>query len=148
MENNDLNNEYKKNPFNVPNGYFEGFNQTVFDKIQKEKSTPFSFWKRSALKIAASVALIAGMSYFFYNQRDNSNELTFESINEEELAQFENEIEISDDEFEEIINEEFIDSLYKVEFATIDTKSEEISALEIEELEEEYDPLDEDEIEI
>ena len=148
MENNNLNNEYKKKPFNVPNGYFEGFNQTVFDKIQKEKSTSFSFWKRPALKIAASLALIAGMSYFLYNQKDNSNVLTFDSINDEELAQYENEVDISDDEFEEIINEELVDSLYKLEFVNIESKNSEITELEIEELEEEYDPLEEYEIEI
>lgn len=147
MANNDLNNEYKKNPFQVPEGYFEGFNKSVFDNIKKEKTTSFRIWKKPAFKIAASLTLIASFSYFIFNN-NNSNSISFESINDEELAQFENEIEISDDEFEELVNEETIDSLYKIEFVNNETIHSEISDKEIEELNEEYDPLEEDEIEI
>ncbi len=147
MENKELNNEYKNNPFQVPDGYFEKFNSIVLEKIKNEEKPAFNIWKKTSLKIAASLVLIAGFSYLIFNNKDNDN-LTFDSINDEELAQYENEIEISDDEFEELINEETIDSIYKIEFANNEVKNTEISETDIEELEEEYDPLEEDELEI
>lgn len=146
MEESELNNELKKNPFRMPEGYFESFDDKVLARLNKGKSS-FSVWRNvKKWSIAAVVFLAAGLGVFVYNQRTpDTIDLANVAISETELLSFQEEVEVSDDEFMELLNTQAVDSIYHLEVLSVGNAAVEEEAIEW--IDEEYSPL-EDEIEI
>lgn len=73
-ENNDL--FSKKNPFKVPEGYFENFAERVIQKIESETqlAPKISMWKTwgNKIAIAASITVIAVFSFGIYQFTKNT----------------------------------------------------------------------------
>ncbi len=146
MEESELNNELKKNPFSVPEGYFESFDTNVLARLN-EGRPKFSVW-RNAKKwsVAAAVFLAAGLGVFLYNQRASDTvDLATVTVSDTELESFQEEVEVSDDEFMELLNKQAVDSIYHMEVSTVSNNADEEEAIEL--MDDEYSPL-EDEIEI
>lgn len=85
MENKDLNNKIfekikasKENPFKVPENYFEDFSSRLQEKIDSQKilkdNKPRIKFFNSAFKIAASLILIAAISFLIVKYTNNTKE--------------------------------------------------------------------------
>lgn len=143
----ELDPKYKQEGFKVPENYFDDFESQVFRKIDPLKTQPvLSVWKRKTTWLAAaSVALIAGVAYISFNTQqpsDYSSDISFEHIESAELLAYANDLEISDDEFEEFLPASAIDSIYYAEM-TPETQTT-FDPADLKDLEEEYSPLDTD----
>ena len=76
--------------YNVPDGYFDGLNNQIFDKINnKSKVISLNF----LFKYAAAIALIIG-SYFLFNSTHSTIEISYADLNEsiDEYMSFEDEL--------------------------------------------------------
>jgi hypothetical protein len=139
--------KYRENGFKVPESYFDHFEDRVFERLKEVKpgQTPvLSVWRRKTTWLAAAgLALICSIAYITTRTSGISptETVTFEQLDPVELAQYENEIELSEDEFEEIIPAYTVDSLYQAEILQVNNTS--FSQDELENLEEEYTALDE-----
>jgi hypothetical protein len=72
-ENNEL--FSKKNPFKVPEGYFENFAESVMQKIENETqlAPKISMWKTwgSRIAVAASIIIVTTLSFSIYQFTKN-----------------------------------------------------------------------------
>jgi len=144
----ELDKKYKNNGFKIPDNYFEDFDQKVFAGIHQQNTEPLPqlrFWKKKTIWMAAAgFALISGLSYIAYQTTPattTQQEISFDNLDPNELMEYENDIELNEDEFEEIIPAYTIDSIYQDEF--IPANALEFSPSDIQDLEEEYSALDE-----
>ena len=98
------------------------------------------------MSIAAAIFLASGIAVFLY-QQNQQNTLSIDNANiaETEYQEFQNNIEINDDELTEVLSTQFVDSLYKAEVLSVSLPSD-TNTDELESVEEEYSPLDEIEI--
>ncbi len=145
----ELDKKYQDNGFKVPEHYFEDFDHKVLERLREMQEKPkpgLRVWKKQAWLVAASMALISAIAYIAYQTAPvtNQEQLSFDNLDPEELIAYENEIELSEDEFEDIIPAYTIDSLYNAEILPV---SYEFNEQDLQDIEEEYSALDE-EIEI
>lgn len=148
MENNELHPDFKKNPFTVPEGYFESFDKKVMDKIYPPKQSLGVWVNYKKWLVAAGVALAISFSILLYHGSGETNfDLASEDIDSLELATYTNDVDVSEDEFVDIVDEAGVDSLYKEEIIIKVNTVNYSETEQIELLDEEYSPL-EDEIEI
>ena len=144
----ELDPKYKKGEWEVPEGYFEGFEDKVLKRLESENGPKFKVYIQKNLKyfaaVAASLAIFIGV-YTSQNTK-NSDDInySFKDLDSAELVAYENNVELSEDEFEEFIPEATIDSLYQSAFSTEPIEINGFSQDELEDLEEEFLPLDED----
>ncbi len=143
----DLDQRYKKNGFKVPENYFEEFDDQLIERIklqQPEARPVFSVWKKKAWLAAASVAILSCITYIAYqgSGAQPNQEISFNNIDADELIAYENEVELSEDEFEEMIPAYTIDSLYQAEI--LPAADMEFSNEDIQDLEDEFSALDEE----
>ena len=99
-----LDNTNKKNPFSVPENYFQNFNSEIMDKLpekkvdNKKKIVPL--WK-SVAKWGAAAAVVAGLALFGVNYMNNSSTDSIDAI----LADDKNENSIENEYYEFLENE-------------------------------------------
>jgi hypothetical protein len=140
--------KYRVNGFKTPESYFDHFEDKVLQRLKETKANPapvLSVWrKKTAWMAAAAIALICSIAYVVNYTSDNSgtDTIAFDQVDPVELAQYENEVELSEDEFEEIIPAYTVDSLYQAEILQASTNS--FNQDELKDLEEEYTALDEE----
>ena len=148
----DLDKRYKKGGFRVPEGYFEGFDEKVLERIRSGQTSPpvfVSVWRKSRTwMVAASMAAILSIGYIAFRTApvDTPDKISFDDLDSSELLAFEEEVELSEEEFEEIIPAYTIDSLYQAEI--IPASYQDLNPEELRDLEEEFSALDEDITEI
>lgn len=148
MEDNDLHPEYKQNPFTVPEGYFENFDNKVMDKIYRNNARPAMRVSYVKWLVAAGVALVAGIGVVLYNSGKSSGiNLADETVDSMELVAYANETDINEEEFVEMVDEAAVDSIYREEVILKVNAVNYSESEQLESLQEEYTPL-EDEIEI
>lgn len=148
MEDNDLHPEYKQNPFTVPEGYFENFDNKVMDKIYRNNARPTMRVSYVKWLVAAGVALVAGIGVVLYNSGKSSGiNLADETVDSMELVAYANETDINEEEFVEMVDETAVDSIYREEVILKVNAVNYSESEQLESLQEEYTPL-EDEIEI
>ncbi|MES2617241.1 MAG: hypothetical protein V4613_05145 [Bacteroidota bacterium] len=148
MENNELHPNFKKNPFKVPEGYFESFDKEVMNKIYHPKQSLGVWVNYKKWMVAAGVAMTIGLSALLYNNSNDSDfNLASTDVDSLELANYTNDVDVSEDEFMDIVDEEAVDSLYREEIILKVNTVNYSETEQIELLDEEYSPLD-DEIEI
>lgn len=140
--------KYKKEEWDVPEGYFEGFEDKVLKRLESERVPKFKVYIQKNLKyfaaVAASLAIFIGV-YTSQNAHNNDDiHYSFKDLDSSELVAFENNVELSEDEFEELIPEATIDSIYRSEFTVEPIEINGFSQDELEDLEAEFMPLDED----
>jgi hypothetical protein len=142
----ELNKEFKNNSFKVPDGYFEAFDAKVLDRLngKDHQLKGWSFYKRWG--IAASILLVLGSGVFFYwNQPDSELDFSKVDISQSELQRFQNDVEMTEDEFIDLLNASAVDSCYRLEVISV---SDNVARNpEINSIQEEFSPL-EDEFEI
>jgi hypothetical protein len=143
----ELDPKYKQEGFKVPENYFDNLESQVFRKINPLKAQPvLSVWKRKTTWLAAaSVALIAGVTYISFNTQppsDYGSDISFENIESSELLAYANDVDISDDEFEDFLPATAIDSIYNAEIVPQNQTT--FDPADLQDLEEEYSPLDTD----
>ncbi len=147
MEKESLHEQFKHNGFKVPENYFEALEERVIKHLPKEdKRRALPKWKHWS--IAASLFIAAGLgAFYFMSRKDEVIDIATASISTSELEEYENNVEVSDDELADIVSLQLIDSLYQTRVISAKSKSREHQK-EIESIEEEYSPLDDVEIEI
>jgi hypothetical protein len=140
--------KYRKNGFKIPESYFDHFEDRVLerlDAIHTKQAPALSVWRKKTTWIAAAgLALVCSIAYLasYTSGNPGIEAVTFDQLNAAELAQYENEVELSEDEFEEIIPAYTVDSLYKTEILQANNNG--FSKDELKDLEEEYTALDEE----
>jgi hypothetical protein len=140
--------KYRKNGFKTPESYFDHFEDRVFERlkaINTKQAPTLSVWrKKTTWMAAAGLALICSIAYIasYTSGSPGIEAVTFDQLDAAELAQYENEVELSEDEFEEIIPAYTVDSLYKAEI--LQASNNGFSKDELKDLEEEYTALDEE----
>ena len=106
MDNEDLNKDFKNNPFKVPENYFETFDSRVMDRLYK-KQHKMGLWRNlKKWGIAASLFIAAGVGVYLYNNQTQAIDvidIASTNINAVELDKFQNDVEVSDDEFMELL---------------------------------------------
>ena len=143
----DLNSGMKHSGFKVPENYFEQFDDCVLQQLPRPKkhgTLVLPIMKK--MSIAAALFLASGIAVFLY-QQNKQNTLSIDNANiaETEYQEFQNNIEINDDELTEVLSTQFVDSLYKAEVLSVSQHSD-TKTNELESVEEEYSPLEEIEI--
>ncbi|HEY1046447.1 MAG TPA: hypothetical protein VGF79_08405 [Bacteroidia bacterium] len=144
----ELDPKYRKGEWDVPEGYFEGFEDKVLKRLESEKSPKFKVYIQRNLKyfaaVAASLAIFIGVYTSQNKHNAEDSNFSFNDLDSSELVAFEDNVELSEEEFEEFIPEATIDSLYQSEFKIEQEVINGFSKDELEDLEEEFMPLDED----
>lgn len=104
------NSSNKKNPFKVPENYFQDFNTKIMEQIAKEENTKakkiIPLWKKVlplAVAIAACVAVI-----FNVTSISDANSLQVEQKNS-----YTNNITVSEDEMFDIMEDQLIAASYQ-----------------------------------
>jgi len=142
----DLDKRYKDNGFKVPEGYFESFEERVLSRIREEKPGKGRMWiSKSRLwwPVAACLVMAIGIVYFVSRpSQEVSLAAAMDNVDTIELAAFTDEVDLNEDEFEEIMPVYTVDSLYQAEIASTDNGGD-LSPLELQDVEEEFSPLDE-----
>ncbi len=73
----------KKNPFRVPEGYFESFDERLFARLPQAKQTKVVSLRRNLWRYAAAVVVVLGVGSALYWNRDKTSTLAYS----EEAAQ-------------------------------------------------------------
>lgn len=111
--------ESRKNPFKVPEGYFETLPGQIIQRIEAEKQAPKifqlrDFFVKSSWAVAASLLLLMSISlYYWYSEKSQSPVYTnLESMTTEEIisSQLLEENYITDQLIEEVAMEQVLDS--------------------------------------
>lgn len=147
MNKEDFDSSMKHNGFKVPENYFEQLDERVLQQLQRTHKPGTLFLPlMKKMSVAAAIFLASGIAVFLY-QQNKQNTLSIDNANiaETEYQEFQNNIEINDDELTEVLSNQFVDSLYKAEVLSV-SKPSDTNTDELESVEEEYSPLDEIEI--
>lgn len=103
----------KKVPFTVPEGYFDGLTASIQDRIHKK---PEHAWlPQGQLRwsmIAASVAILASVVWFFWPKQDLTPEQLLAQVSEQDLIAYLDFQELSETELLEGVDEDVIESLW------------------------------------
>lgn len=147
MNKEDFDSGMKHRGFKVPDNYFEQLDDRVLQQLpRKHKHGTLVLPIMKKMSIAAALFLASGLAVFLYQQNNKAPfSIDNASIAETEFQEFQNTLEISDDELTEVLSNQFIDSLYKAEVLSVSSTTEQ-KITEFEEVEEEYSPLDDIEI--
>lgn len=141
----ELDQQYKDNGFKVPDGYFDSFEERVLARIREEKNEK-KMWaskSRAWWPVAACLVMAIGIGYIANRPSPNVNlAAAMDNVDTVELAAYTDEVDLSEEEFEEIIPVYTVDSLYQAEIASTDNAGD-LSPLELQDVEEEFSPLDE-----
>jgi len=81
-----LGDRYKRNPFTVPEGYFEGFEARLTQRIEQQAikgSNPFMAYLKPIVAIAAALVLALVLTTIQFPKLFNSSDSTFLADNEE-----------------------------------------------------------------
>lgn len=142
----DLDNKYKDNGFKVPDGYFDSFEERVLSGIREEKPEKRKMQvskSRVWWPVAACLVMAIGIGYLASRPSAEVNlAAAMDNVDTAELTAYTNEVDLSEDEFEDIIPVYTVDSLYQAEIASADNTGG-LSPLELQDVEEEFSPLDE-----
>lgn len=100
-----------KAPFKVPEGYFDTLNQEILDKtVEKKEGKQVHFSFGTIAKVAASILLVA-VTFFYFNNKDNSPEQSAEDIlaevSAEDIIEYLAENDISEMEIMNEIDNDF-----------------------------------------
>jgi hypothetical protein len=147
MNKEDFDSSMKHNGFKVPENYFEQLDERVLQQLPRTHKPGTLFLPlMKKMSVAAAIFLASGIAVFLY-QQNKQNTLSIDNANiaETEYQEFQNNIEINDDELTEVLSNQFVDSLYKAEVLSV-SKPSDTNTDELESVEEEYSPLDEIEI--
>jgi len=132
---------YKNNGFKVPNNYFENLETQLSERLYPSTQK----WKVSinkAISIAASVVVIISIGTLsFKSSQKQDTPISFSDLDSMEIVNYTSSIDITDDELEELVSEQAIDSIYKVEIQ-LEQVNNVLPAEDISDLEEEYVFLD------
>lgn len=144
----DFDNRYKNEIFKAPEGYFESFEDKVLSRLKSESEEKsrrpiLRSYIRPVIGIAASILVIIVIGLFSVKSAKDKVDITFNDLDSAEIANYVSNLELSDEEFEEFIPDYTVDSLYKEEI-TFEFINSNFSPSELENLEEEFDPLSED----
>ncbi|QTD38056.1 hypothetical protein JL193_01760 [Polaribacter batillariae] len=104
----------KQNSFKVPDNYFKNLENSILDKIVSEKRTPKVIslksknLKRISIAIAASIALLIGLTYV--NNLNNTTEINFDAVAETDIENWmvDNFNELSDEDFANVLNNNIV----------------------------------------
>lgn len=143
----DFDSGMKHQGFKVPDNYFEQFEDKVLQQLPGNRKIGTLFLPlMKKMSIAAAIFLASGLAVFLY-QQNHKEPITIANatIAEAEYQEFQKSIEITDDELTEVLSAQFVDSLYKAEVLSVNKPSNS-KTQEVEEVEEEYSPLDDIEI--
>ncbi len=138
----DFDKPYQGNEFKVPEQYFETLENRVVEKLYGK--TQFKVYINRIIAIAASIVIVVGIGLLSFRSNTNDNKsITFSDLDSSDIAAFENSVEFSDEDIEELVSDYTIDSLYRadVKFEPINNQ---LSKQDISELEEEFEILDSD----
>lgn len=120
---NKLNNIEKKNPFRVPDGYFEEFNKNIMERLpEKEQvATKVSLWKMAEPWLYLAAMFVGGylMIQVFMTATGNSPKDNVVADNKTATTEIEDwsNIQISEEEFyqyleEQLVNDGYYDYVY------------------------------------
>lgn len=138
----DFDKPYKGNDFKVPEQYFETLEERVVEKLYTK--TRFKVDINRIIAIAASIIIVIGIGVLSYNSNTNDSEsITFNDLDSSDIAAFENSVEFSDEDIEELVSDYTIDSLYRAD-VKFEPVSNQLNNQDISELEEEFEILDSD----
>lgn len=143
----ELDQKYKDNGFRVPEGYFDSFEERVLSRIKKEERPGKRMWiskSRVLWPVAACLVMAIGIVYVANRpSQEVSLAAALDNVDTIELAAYTEEVDLSEEEFEEIIPVYVVDSLYKEDIVSKGNTGSELSPLELQDVEEEFSPLDE-----
>lgn len=120
---NKLNNIEKKNPFRVPDGYFEEFNKNIMERLpEKEQvATKVSLWKMAEPWLYLAAMFVGGylMIQVFMTATGNSPTDNVVADNKTVTTEIEDwsNVQISEEEFyqyleEQLVNDGYYDYVY------------------------------------
>lgn len=126
MLENKLDNDFKKNGFKVPQNYFEQLDNNIISALySKDTVVKLTFWhKNKRWLVAASITTIAIVGAWYNNVIKIQNTNTFASITAQEYTEFENETDITDEDINDLLSTEAIDSIYKLEIVPVNNYEE------------------------
>ncbi|PWJ40860.1 hypothetical protein [Sediminitomix flava] len=115
-----LSDNYKKNPFSAPKGYFDTLPDKVIKTVELEKKSTkeISFIRKNSWSIAASIALLIGISAVLWQKIEttapqNTEVIAsyFEDISNRELYEYLNNSDLSYEQLVDYLDEESIQNL-------------------------------------
>lgn len=137
----ELDNRYKNDGFKVPDKYFEKLESGLSDQLYPRKNK-WQMYFGKAISIAASVTIVICIGILSYKStQTKEKEISFSDLDSMDIVNYTSSIDISDEELEDLVPEQVIDSLYQVEIIH-EQVSNDIPEEEINDLEEEYDFLE------
>ena len=137
----DFDKDYKNNGFKVPDNYFENM-ETQLTKQLYPSTQKWKIYIGKAISIAASVAVIISIGTLSYkSSQKQDTPVSFSDLDSMEIVNYTSSIDITDDELEELVSEQAIDSIYKAEIQ-LEQVNNVLPAEDISDLEEEYNFLD------
>lgn len=117
-----LDNKDKKNPFTVPENYFQNFNIEIMEKLPQKEVTENNkirpLW-RSASKWISVAAVISGLAFVGIHYMDNNTGNLISSINKIESRAIESPLDIENDYYD-FLQEEATRIAYKDSFYSDD----------------------------
>ena len=95
----DWDNSSKKLPFEVPEGYFDGFQRQMQHKIQQEPKARSVFWRQPAWRLAYAMVLFLAVSWAYNTWAPTNNngveladstlkELSLENVDDDALLDY------------------------------------------------------------
>ncbi len=137
----ELDKRYKSNGFKVPDNYFNQLESGITEQLYPKKEK-WRIYIGNAISIAASITIVICIGILSYKStQTQETEITFSDLDSMDIVNYTSSIDISDEEFEEIIPEQVIDSIYDAEIIH-EQASNKIPEEELLELEEEYNFLE------
>lgn len=142
----ELDPKYRQEFDDLPAGYFEQLDDRVINRLKNEPVPVIPFYRKKSfylVSVAASLALLLGVFSIFQGQNhQDETEISFSNIDSAELVAFEESVDLNDEDFEAIIPEATVDSIYNATFVH-KTDNNTLTEEDIEDVEDEFSPLDE-----
>lgn len=146
MSQEDLNSDLRKNKFTVPDNYFETYDARLMERIHRAKPANRFRVYLKRWTIAASIVILAVSGWLvFRNEPAEKVDIANISIDETELEDFQNDADVNEEEFMELLNEQALDTINNIEVMAVSNVT--FTDREIQDISEEYTLLD-DEVEI
>jgi hypothetical protein len=132
---------YKNNGFKVPDKYFENMESQLTDRLYPS-TQKWKVYIGKAISIAASIVVLISIGTLSYkSSQKQDTPISFSDLDSMEIVNYTSSIEITDDELEELVSEQAIDSIYKAEIQ-VEQVNNGLPAEDLSDLEEEYNYLD------
>lgn len=137
----ELDKRYRSNGFKVPDNYFNKLESGITEQLYPKKEK-WRIYLGNAISIAASITIVICIGVLSYKStQTKETEITFSDLDSMDIVNYTSSIDISDEEFEDIVPEQVIDSLYKTEIMHEQVNNK-IPEEELLDLEEEYNFLE------